>query len=131
MRRGRLEDLSFTLLEGDTLMGNLNFRIADSDILRFYPKIEYIITQTPVLTTITVSPTNATVFEGNTKTYNATTLDQNGIALNATVTWSSSNYSVGTIASTGVFTAVAAGTTTITAESGGASGTATVTVMLP
>ena len=114
-----------------TLMGNMNFRIADSDILRFYPKIEYIITQTPVLTTITVSPTNATVFDGNTQTYIATTLDQNGIAINATVIWSSSNHSVGTIASTGVFTAVAAGTTTITAKSGDVSGTATVTVMLP
>jgi len=114
-----------------TLMGNMNFRIADSDILRFYPKIEYIITQTPVLTTITVSPTNATVFDGNTKTYIATTLDQNGIAIDAIVIWSSSNHSVGTIASTGVFTAVAAGTTTITAKSGDVSGTVTVTVMLP
>ncbi|MCZ7400949.1 MAG: Ig-like domain-containing protein [Candidatus Methanoperedens sp.] len=82
----------------------------------------------PVLTSITVSPASASVVVGNTQTFTASPRDQFGNPINATVTWSSSNTGVGTITSTGVFTAIAAGTTTITATSGGVSGTATVTV---
>lgn len=84
---------------------------------------------TPVLTTITVLPATASVIEGKTQTFTASPKDQFGNPINATVTWSSSNESVGTITSDGgVFTAKAAGMTTITATSGSVSGTATVTV---
>jgi len=83
----------------------------------------------PVMTTITVSPTTATVIEGNTITFTATMFDQNGAAIEAIVTWSSSNTRVGTIdPDTGVFTAEALGTTTITATNGSVVGFATVTV---
>jgi len=83
----------------------------------------------PELTTITVSPATATVTIGNTTTFTAITLDQFGAPIGVTVTWTSSNMSVGTITSTGVFTAIGAGTTTITAANGPVSGTATVTVV--
>ena len=82
---------------------------------------------TAVLTTITVS--NASVLVGSNTTFTATKLDQYGANFNATVTWSSSNTSVGTInASTGVFMGIAAGTTTINATNGSVTGTATATV---
>lgn len=81
-----------------------------------------------VLTAMTVSPQTASVIIGNTTTFTAVLKDQFGNAITATVTWSSSNTSVGTISSAGVFTAVAAGTTTITATIGTVSGTATATV---
>ncbi len=83
-----------------------------------------------VLTAITVSPSIATLIPGNTRTFTALPRDQFGNPIAATVSWSSSNTTVGTISSTGVFTARAAGTATITAASGGVSGTATVTVSL-
>ncbi len=82
----------------------------------------------PVLTTITVTPSPATVASGSTQTFTALPRDQFGNSITATVTWSSSNLSVGTINAAGVFTAVAAGTTTVTATSGSVSGSATVTV---
>jgi len=82
-----------------------------------------------VLTTITVSPPTALVVVTNTATFTAAPKDQNGNAMTATVTWNSSNTTVGTINTAGVFTALATGTTTITATSGIVSGTATATVV--
>jgi len=87
-------------------------------------------TPVSVLTTITVSPISATVGGGNKQTFNASPKDQYGNPITATITWSSNNPSVGTISSAGVFTAVAAGTTTITATSGSVSESATVTVIV-
>ena len=63
---------------------------------------------TPVLTTITVSPATATVIQGNTQAFTGATLDQFGKPIVATVTWSSSNTTVGTVSSTGVLTGVSA-----------------------
>ena len=51
--------------------------------------------------------------------------------LTNTVTWLSSNAQVATINSAGLATAVGAGTTTITAESGGLNATASLTVTVP
>jgi|GEM_PF-1274577 len=113
-----------------TLMGELKFKVADTDNLRFYPKIDYIIGETvqPVLTYLTVSPASPLTLVGNVTTFAAVPKDQNGNALNVIVTWSSSNTSVGMINSTGEFTAKEAGTTTITATGENVSTTATVTV---
>ncbi|MBI2938394.1 MAG: Ig-like domain-containing protein [Thaumarchaeota archaeon] len=86
----------------------------------------------PVLTTITVTPSTASLAINGTQTFTATTLDQYGNPINATVTWSSSNTTVGTINnSTGQFKALANGTTTITATHGSINGSATVTVGAP
>jgi hypothetical protein len=85
-------------------------------------------TPTPVLTKIKVSPATATLDVNGTQAFTATTLDQNNNTVNATVTWSSSNTTVGTIDAAGSFMALAAGTTTITATNGTVSGTASVTV---
>jgi hypothetical protein len=84
----------------------------------------------PVLTAINVIPVSAAVVVGNTTNFTATTLDQFGNALPAIVTWSSSNTTVGTINAVGIFTALAPGTTSITAINGTVNGTATAIVTL-
>ena len=67
---------------------------------------------------------------GETQQLTATVLDQNGATIsNASITWASSSSSVASVSSTGLVTAVAEGTATITATSGSVSGTASVTVL--
>jgi uncharacterized protein YjdB len=83
---------------------------------------------TPVLTSITVSPSTATLARGSTLTFTAQPKDQFGNPVSATITWNSSNTAVGTITQNGLFTALSAGSTTITASNGSVSGTASVTV---
>jgi len=87
----------------------------------------------PTLESITVTPSSATLKVGETKEFTATALDQDGNKISGVeISWSSSNMTVGTIGeSSGIFTALAAGTTTITAASGEINGTATVTVNAP
>jgi len=83
----------------------------------------------PVLTTINVTPKTITLNVNDTITFNATALDQNGQPMTVSeINWTSSNETVGTIDTSGVFTALAVGTTEITATSGNVSGTANVTV---
>jgi|GEM_PF-2913378 len=85
-----------------------------------------------VLVSITISPASATPAPGQTLEFSATGKDVNGNVLSINPVWGSNNTSVGTIASTGIFTAAAAGTTTITATSGSiVSNSATVTVVIP
>ena len=87
-------------------------------------------TPTPVATSITLSATSLGFASlGETAQLSATVKDQNGATMSgASVTWSSSSASIVTVSSTGLVTAVADGTATITATSGSASGTASVTV---
>jgi hypothetical protein len=84
----------------------------------------------PVLTTITVSPSSASVQTGGSQQFAATGLDQFGNPMNPqpTFTWSVSGG--GTISPSGLFTAgsTAGGPFTVTAASGTVSGTASVTV---
>ena len=84
----------------------------------------------PVPTTITVSPASAMLQSlGETAQFTAEVRDQNGQTMaNAAVTWTSSAPSVATVVASGLVTAVANGTATVTATAGSASGTATVTV---
>ena len=83
----------------------------------------------PVATTIDVTPPAATLEIGDTRAFQATVLDQFGNPMTGiTVTWASSNGTVGTVDAGGVFTAKAAGTSTVTASAGSVSGTAAVTV---
>jgi plastocyanin len=77
-------------------------------------------TVTPVLTKITVSGGTSTTI-GGTLQLTAAPKDQNGAAINAAVTWSTSSAFVATVSSTGLVTGVAAGQVTITAISGSVS----------
>jgi hypothetical protein len=87
----------------------------------------------PVLTTITVSPSSASVQTGGTKQFTATGLDQfgNPMSPQPAFTWSVSGG--GSINSSGLFTAgsTAGGPFTVTASSGSVNGTASVTVTAP
>lgn len=89
------------------------------------------VTVNPVLPVdIKVSPATVSIVVGSIQTFTAVTLDRSSKPITAVVIWSSSNTAVGTIDSSGRFMAKAAGTTTITASSGSASGISDVTVKL-
>jgi hypothetical protein len=90
-----------------------------------------VIAPAPVLTSIVITPTAANVNVGGTYQFNASALDQFGSPIAATISWSSSNNLVGTVGPTGLFSALATGTTTITATSGAISQTALATVNIP
>ena len=84
---------------------------------------------TPVAVTgVSLSPTSATIFTGGTKTLSATVSPAN--ATDPSVTWTSSDTSVATVAN-GVVTAVSAGSATITASAGGETASCSVTVLVP
>ena len=84
----------------------------------------------PEPATVTVSPATAELTAlGATVQLSAEVRDQNGqVMAGATVTWASSAAAVATVSASGLVTAVANGTSTITATAGDASGSATVTV---
>ena len=83
----------------------------------------------PELTSIAVSPSSVELEEDATKQFNATAYDQNGDEMPDIIfTWTSSDETVGTIDENGLFTALDAGETTITAANETVEGTATVTV---
>ncbi len=93
------------------------------------------LTVTPAtLVSIAVTPATASITQGTTKQFKATGTfsDSTTQDLTAASTWSSSNTGVATVSnaagSYGLATAVAAGTATITATSGGVSATAALTV---
>src|SRR5215472_876635 len=88
-------------------------------------------TGVPVLQSITVAPSTATIAVGQKQQFMATGYYNDGSTkdLTATATWTSSKNSVAKIGSTGLATGVAIGQTTITAAiSGGHSATASLTV---
>ncbi|MBN2485598.1 MAG: discoidin domain-containing protein [Bacteroidales bacterium] len=82
---------------------------------------------TPVLTTITVSPGVATVPLNSTQQYMATGYDQYGAVMAITPTWTCS---AGTITSQGLFTGSVSGVQTITARVGAISATAAAQVVV-
>jgi protocatechuate 3,4-dioxygenase beta subunit len=94
----------------------------------------------PVLTTIMVSPSTATLNVNGTQVFNATALDQNNTPIDGVnITWTVDNSTVGNVspvnATTGtdgntstMFTALATGTTMVNAMSGNVTGNAAVNV---
>ena len=85
----------------------------------------------PTLESIAITPTSASITAGGTEAFTATGTYSSGPTQNITnsVTWTSSSTTVATIASTGVATGKAAGTTNVTAKSGSiTSNTAALTV---
>jgi len=95
-------------------------------------RYEYYFGKTHTATTaVFVSPQNATVNTTQTRQFAATATDTEGmINPSLTYAWTSSNLTVGTITpSTGLFTGLVPGNTTITATTGGISNTSAVTVV--
>lgn len=85
--------------------------------------------KTPLLTTINVTLSASSVVAGGTVQATAAGLDQDGAAMAlSSVSWASNNTGVATVSGSGVVTGVSAGSTQITATSGGVQGAATITV---
>jgi len=82
-------------------------------------------------TTVSLSPTTVSFTAlGRTQQLIPSVIDQNGNPLaGANVSWSSSNTGVATVSTSGLVTAVGAGSADVTAASGSASATAQVTVV--
>ncbi len=84
----------------------------------------------PPVQTVTLTPALDTLGVGATRAITSVLRDAGGAILTGrSVAWISSNAAVVSVSSTGVATAVAPGTATITATSEGRSGTATVVVL--
>jgi uncharacterized protein YjdB len=82
--------------------------------------------------TVTVSPASSSLVIGATAQLSAVTRDaSNNVLTGRTVTWSSSNSAVARVSTSGLVTAVAAGSATITATSETKTGTAATTVSAP
>ena len=77
---------------------------------------------------IAVSPSSMRLASGGTQQLSAKLTDAAGNALSENVAWSSSNSAVASVSSSGVVTAKQAGSATITAAAGGASGSSSLTV---
>jgi uncharacterized protein YjdB len=86
----------------------------------------------PPVGTVTVSPASKSLTVGQTTVLAVTVKDASGATLtDRTVVWSTSNGAVASVSQAGVVTALAAGTVTITATSGGKSGASAITVAAP
>lgn len=78
---------------------------------------------------VDVTPSSATLVPGQTQTLSATTRDARGSVLSGrNIVWNSATSAVATVDASGVVTAVAPGTASVTATSEGKSGTAQITV---
>lgn len=86
----------------------------------------------PSLSSITLTPHAASVLVGVSEQFTATSKDQDGNSMaGGPLTFASSNTAVATINATGLATAIAAGTSTITVASDGISTSALLTVTAP
>ena len=82
--------------------------------------------------TVTVSPAAPSVQVGSTVQLSAVARDASGNVLTGrTVTWTSSNTTLASVSTSGLVSALVAGTVTITANCGGVNGTSSVTVTPP
>jgi uncharacterized protein YjdB len=87
--------------------------------------------QTPVLTSVTVTPATSSINAGATQQLTASPLDQNSAAFTgAALSYSSSNTAVATVSNTGMVTGVAAGSATITVSAVSGATTVTGTAMV-
>ena len=82
----------------------------------------------PTLTSIAVAPAGVTLLVGNTTQFVATGTYNDGSTKTLTPEWFTSSLTTATINAAGLAKGVGAGTATITASSGGFSGTTTLTV---
>ena len=87
------------------------------------------VTDTPTVTSIDLTPPNASVEAGRTLALVARPTDASGTLISGrTIRWSSNNTSVATVSSAGVVTALSAGDARIAASVDGQSALATITV---
>ena len=84
----------------------------------------------PAVASVSVVLSNNAILPGTIQTLSATVKATNGVVLtDRAVTWASTNSSVATVSVTGLLTAVTSGTTTVSATSGGVTGSSLLTVL--
>lgn len=84
-----------------------------------------------IVTQVSVSPTTATLNPDSSRQFAASARDANGNVLaGRPMSWSSSDRAVATVSASGVVTALAVGTSQLSASTGGITGSALVTVAL-
>ncbi len=88
-----------------------------------------VIPVTLILNSIIVSPATISINIGNAAVFTASPLDQYGNSITANIIWASNNPAVGTIDQNGVFTALSAGSSVISATSGSVVGIAVANVI--
>ena len=89
-------------------------------------------TDAPAISSIAIDPAEIELSRGLVQQFLALATDTSGTVLaNLAVDWSSSNETVGTVNATGVFTALASGTTNLSATYGEVTGTANITIIPP
>jgi len=116
----------------DTLAAAVDAFLAtgyDADDININDVLDYE-TAGAVVTTIDVTPATASVTIDETAQFTAAPKNEYGIEITATATWSVTG-GIGTIDSSGLFTATTAGSGTVVATSGTVSGSAVVTVSSP
>ena len=87
---------------------------------------------TPLVTTVTVTPSANQIEIGRTQQLAVVVKNQqDSIMTGQVITWTSSNGAVATVSNAGLVTGVTRGTVTITATTGGKSGTSTIFVTDP
>src|ERR1700693_600365 len=87
------------------------------------------LTVNPPISSVTVSPSTATINVGQTQQFNAVAKDSQGNVISlVTFTWSSDATSIATVDSNGLATGVSQGTAHISATASGVSGSGTLTV---
>jgi len=91
------------------------------------------LTVTPTLSSIAVTPNNPSIPSGTAQQFTATATFSDGSKqdLTSSVTWSSLSESVATVSNAGLASALAVGSSTITATSGTVSGSTILTVTTP
>ncbi len=85
-------------------------------------------TDPPVVTSITLSPENITLSNGQAQQFQANALDQFGDLITANISWTTTG---GSISAGGLYTATTAGTFTVTASSGAVNASTSITVNAP
>ncbi len=104
---------------------------SDQDNAPLLDRYQFYLGATHTLNSIDVSPAPLTLNTTESAQFNATGLDTDGYKIpGMTFTWASTNTTVGTVDATGLFSALSAGATTISATNGTVSGTSDVTVLL-
>jgi hypothetical protein len=111
--------------------GTYTFQVTITDAGGLTTTSQVTVTINAVLTSISVSPGTATAAPGKTQQFSATARDQFGnvLATQPTFAWSLASGGVGTISTSGLYTAPGtSGSAVVRAAAGGVTGTATVSV---
>ncbi len=122
-----LDKTSIVLNTGATLNGRALAQIVvilDANNV----SLPVVLTETPVLTTITLSPTTANLTIGSTLQLNFTSLDQFSAPIFTIVNYTTNDSSVATVNDLGLVTAIAPGIATITASNSTVNSSSTITI---